>query len=415
MDMTQIGRQYRLLLEKDFLPYWFRHIDQEYGGVLNCINNRGDKLLAGDKFTWSQGRWLWVLSNVYELQHRGLLHAAPEEKLRGWMDGTWDFLVSNSLGRDAACCFVLTREGTRKRDAATGRFDASIYADCFALIGMSAYIRALHKTEQFPTAEFLYHSIRRRVAHGDFLTQPYPIPEGFCTHGIPMILLNTVHEYIRMKQTLGLEIQEDVSYARQQLDGILTRLYDGNGHIFEYRRPGDSTPPKTVLERHLKPGHTLEDAWFWVEFLEEFGGLPERLPQIETIVRNTFSIGWDAEQGGVFCFVDYQGGPPRGTRFGGAQEQLVLDTWDTKLWWVHSELLYLFLKMYQVTGNPEYLEDYRLSAEYAFRVFPDRETGEWIQIRRRDGTPEDRVVALPVKDPFHIIRDFIKIVELTSR
>lgn len=45
MDMSQIGRQYRLLLEKDFLPYWFRHIDQEYGGVLNCINNRGDMLL----------------------------------------------------------------------------------------------------------------------------------------------------------------------------------------------------------------------------------------------------------------------------------------------------------------------------------------------------------------------------------
>jgi N-acylglucosamine 2-epimerase len=70
--------------------------------------------------------------------------------------------------------------------------------------------------------------------------------------------------------------------------------------------------------------------------------------------------------------------------------------------------------MYQVTGNPAYLSDYQKSAEYAFSVFPNRETGEWIQIRRRDGTPEDKVVALPVKDPFHIIRNFVKVMELCA-
>ena len=70
--------------------------------------------------------------------------------------------------------------------------------------------------------------------------------------------------------------------------------------------------------------------------------------------------------------------------------------------------------MYQVTGGEAYLKDYQKCADYAFAVFPNRETGEWIQIRKRDGTPEDKVVALPVKDPFHIIRNFLKIVELLA-
>jgi N-acylglucosamine 2-epimerase len=74
------------------------------------------------------------------------------------------------------------------------------------------------------------------VERNDYLTQPYPIPEGFCTHGIPMILLNSVHEYIRMKQSLGLAAQEDVEYARSKLEFILTELYDGNGHIYEYKK-----------------------------------------------------------------------------------------------------------------------------------------------------------------------------------
>ena len=48
---------------------------------------------------------------------------------------------------------------------------------------------------------------------------------------------------------------------------------------------------------------------------------------------------------------------------------------------------------------------------YAFTVFPNHEIGEWEQIRKEDGTAEDKVVALPVKDPFHTLRCFIKIVE----
>ena len=48
-------------------------------------------------------------------------------------------------------------------------------------------------------------------------------------------------------------------------------------------------------------------------------------------------------------------------------------------------------------------------------AFPDHKTGEWTQIRKRDGAPQQKVVALPVKDPFHIARNLILILELLYR
>ena len=75
-------------------------------------------------------------------------------------------------------------------------------------------------------------------------------------------------------------------------------------------------------------------------------------------------------------------------------------------------MLYLFLKMFFLTGDDEYLSLYKKVEEYTFSTFPSDKNTEWVQIRNRKGEEDDRVVALPVKDPFHILRDFLKIVML---
>ena len=55
--------------------------------------------------------------------------------------------------------------------------------------------------------------------------------------------------------------------------------------------------------------------------------------------------------------------------------------------------------------------------EYTFRTFPGRdpEIREWIQIRTKSGEPQEKVVALPVKDPFHITRNLLLILELLNK
>jgi len=59
---------------------------------------------------------------------------------------------------------------------------------------------------------------------------------------------------------------------------------------------------------------------------------------------------------------------------------------------------------------------YGQAHEYVFRTFPnpDKAIGEWIQIRDRQGRPVEKTVALPVKDPFHILRNVLLIIELLA-
>lgn len=411
MNKKSMKKFYADQIQYRFLPYWSRYVDTEYGGILNCLSNTGDRLLAEDKFTWSQGRWLWVLGRIHELNRQGVFPGVSREELEGWMKGTWDFIRNHSIYGDSICCYVLTRDGKMKQDGRTGRYDASIYADCFALIGMAQYVKTMEYREGYGAVQSLYHSIVERIGKDDFLTEPYPIPEGCRIHGIPMILVNTVHEYILMKQRLGLPVEEETAYAREKLEFILEELYDGDGHIREHKNTAEGQK-KNLLERHINPGHTLEDAWFMTEFLEQFGGLDQYLGRICEIVKNTFKAGWDQEYGGLFRFVDCGGGQPKGIHGGSSYEELILNTWDMKLWWPHSEVLYLFPKLYELTGDEEFLADYEKCFTYAFTTFPNQELGEWVQIRTRDGSPQEKLVALPVKDPFHIMRNFIKNVEL---
>jgi hypothetical protein len=49
------------------------------------------------------------------------------------------------------------------------------------------------------------------------------------------------------------------------------------------------------------------------------------------------------------------------------------------------------------------------------RPHPDGEVGEWIQIRDRQSMPVETVVALPVKDPYHILRNVLLILELLEK
>ena len=415
MDLNQLREFYIAQIQKDFLPYWLKFVDREQGGILNCIKNRGDQLLSENKFTWSQGRWLWVLARIYMLVKAGVLDQVDAAELEPLMEGTFRFLAEKSIyGPKDECCYLLTRNGEKLVDERTGRYDASIYADCFALIGVSQYAKAVHSEEARAVADRLYRSIVERVESNDFLTEPYPVPEGYAVHGVPMILINTTQEYMDMRVSFGLETAEQMAYAKEKLRFILEDLYDEERGLIREHFSGLEHQDR-LLDAHINPGHTLEDAWFWLEFLEEYGDLEKYLPRICRIAKNSFALGWDAQYGGLLRFVDHDGGQPHGKCIGTPYEELIRDTWDMKLWWPHAEILYLFLHLYTLTGDEEFAQLYQKSADYVFSVFPNSQVGEWTQILQRDGTPEEKVVALPVKDPFHILRDYIKIVELLTK
>ena len=87
-------------IQDNFLPYWLKFVDREQGGILNCIHNNGDQRLSDNKFTWSQGRWLWVLARVYRLAKQGVLPKVDPAELEPLMDETFRFLSADAGRRE---------------------------------------------------------------------------------------------------------------------------------------------------------------------------------------------------------------------------------------------------------------------------------------------------------------------------
>ena len=140
---------YRKQVYENFVPYWMRQVDGEHGGVLNCLDNRGETVLHEHKFVWSQGRFAWQMARLYEVSEGEVsddVRATYLEAARG----TVRFLMDHARLENGNCAFVLTRDGRpiRLNDDGTEReiregevYDYSMSADGFAAYGVQEYAR----------------------------------------------------------------------------------------------------------------------------------------------------------------------------------------------------------------------------------------------------------------------------------
>lgn len=400
---------YKKELYENVLPFWERYsLDMKCGGVFTCFSNSGDRLLSEDKYIWSQGRMLWVLSRLLK---RSEIEKERLQLLDNLADKTLDFLMKKSRLPNGNCVFLTDREGNHKLTGDV--YDSSFYVDCFVILGAAEYASYKKDGKALDFAYDVYQNTKRRVESGNFRTDPYPVPKGYRTHGIPMILTNTARTLSDAMSELSHPDAAAVSAdAYSFAKDIIDTFVDGRNILHEMVRLDGSFDTESQIGRYINPGHTIEDCWFLETEWERFSD-KERHEKTLKVLKNALSIGWDKEYSGIRLFADMDGGAPRGTRPDPDEPMLKKTTEDngSKLWWVHSESLYSTLLF---CDDPEIAEWYPRIKEYTFKTFPNRENerGEWIQIRSQSGEPENRVVALPVKDPFHIMRNLILIIEL---
>lgn len=404
---------YKEHLTESLLPFWEKAVDREHGGIFTCYSNDGERLFSRDKYTWSQGRFVWLWSKLAGMSARGLL-PLPSGRYAEEAGKAADFLRRNAIMDNGNCAFLLTEDGRMKESEPGKGFDTSVYADCFVVLGFAAYARVSGDSSYVEAALRLYDRIVERVEEGSFRSEPYPIAPGYRAHAIPMILLNVTQELLECAEAFGhARCLELADRCRRFMDDIMNRFLQPDGRIAEIVPASGAAPPDTVLCRHVNPGHTLECMWFVMHAAVRLER-EELLAPAGRAVKRAFELGWDADYGGLLRFVDRDGGRPAGRLANDPYETLVLDTWDTKLWWPHSEALYVTLLSSRLLGDPDFAALYDKTHRYVFRTFPnpDRTIGEWVQIRDRQGRPLDKIVALPVKDPFHIMRNVLLIIEL---
>jgi N-acylglucosamine 2-epimerase len=392
-------------LVDDVLGWWLRHgPDDTHGGVLTCWDNAGTKLVSTDKYTWSQGRWVWLMSRVAAAAARGVLELDPEPYLQH-ARSTAAFVRDHAVRPDGTTVFVTDRTGQSTGDESK----ASVFADLFAALGFAGLAAAERDQAWGELATWMLTAAAERIEAGTFQSEPYPVPAGHGSFALPMILVGVGEQVHR---ATGSEPAAEV--VRRAVARIEEQHLNGaDGTDVAEMPPLEPGRDDTLLARHRAPGHVLEAVWFLRHAADLAPGtLADRLDALCDIAVRACRLGWDDEHGGLFRFVDQEGNVPRGRRTDDGYEALVKGTWDTKLWWPHAEALYTTALLSAQTGRADIAEWHERLRRYTMATFPAGPGQEWLQIRRRGGSPLDTTVALPVKDPFHIARSLLLLAEL---
>jgi N-acylglucosamine 2-epimerase len=414
LERKQLLEFYRTHVTEQLLPFWHRAVDEVHGGVYTCFNNAGTRLVSTDKYTWSQGRFVWLWAKMADLCRKGLLTGDADTYLQQARK-TVRFLSDRAVMDNGHCAYVLTEAGIPKELEPGQGYDASFYADCFVVLGFSQFAKVTGDREVMERALLLLSTIKERLNTGTVRSEPYPIPSGFTPHAVPMIMLNVVQEAANALEAMGNEKHMQLrKESKAYMESIMGRFREED--IIVEMIPDHESLKDTLLHLHTAPGHTLESMWFVIEEAVKTGRQDLIKPAVR-VIKKAYELGWDRQHGGLFRFTHKQGGRPEGRRCADRYERLIEETWDMKIWWPHSEALYTAMLAYRLTGDAELLSLYERTHDYTFRVFPnpDRTVGEWIQIRDRTGRAVDKTVALPVKDPFHILRNFLKMIELLDQ
>ena len=373
-------------LTEHVLPFWFpKLIDQKYGGLNNCVQDDGE-VLSTEKYLWSQGRALWVLSKLFndiDQDSKWLEMATPIFKL----------LTDYGRNTDREWHFSLNADGTPAREP------QSIYVDGFCIYGLTEYAKATGHAKSLDIALEAYTDASPKLDdHRLVRTMPHPIPKGYQSHGPLMLFAHVFHE-------LGiLSGREDIQQRALELaDRILTQHLDPkSGQLHEFVVPGGQKDYSDIGQTSI-PGHVVESMWF-LEEIYRYHGQSEKIPLLLETIRIHLELGWDQQFGGLVLATHLGGGKPQ---------------WHNplgKIWWPHTESLQALLMTYAHTREKWAKDWYWKIHDYSFTHFPNWDSGDWFHNLDREGKPTiPYLQTLPVKDPFHLPRALIYSIKILDQ
>lgn len=385
-DFRKLLTFYENHLLNDVMPFWFKYaIDWKCGGIYTGINDDGS-LNTTNKFIWSNTRAIYTFSALYNYI----------EKDSKWLDAAtniFEFCLKYGRMNEGTWCFLVDREGKMLEG------EKAIQVDAFAIMGLIEYARATGDKRAVDAALDTFYSAKSRLAHpGSYGSFPYPIPAGAKAHRdyfqFAFAFFN-LGIYLNQKDI----IEETLKKANEVMDNF---RFPEKKVLLEYIST-DNTFMNTPAGRTMNPGHTIESMWFMIHIFSHFNNMDRVTQAVETI-KWGMEKGWDSEYGGLLLGIDIDG-----------KEPVYWKNSEKKIWWVFSEALYSLLIAYEQSHESWCLDWYWKIHNWAFSHFPNQEHGEWNQKLDRKGNKIDTIIALPVKDPFHLPRALILCIDVLKK
>ena len=373
-ELNDLQQFYADQLLKDTIPFWFpRSFDHEHGGFL-FMRDADGSLIDDDKAVWIQGRAVWTLSTLYK----------TVEKKQEWLDGAklgYEFLNKHCFDTDGRMFFHVTREGQpiRKR-----RY---FFSETFYVIACAAYAKASGNEEAAANARRIFGKCVEYATIPGLLEPKFTATRPSKGIGVPMIMMNTAQQ---LRDTIGDPRCDDlITGWINDIEQFFVK--DDIQCVMEQVAP-DGSIIDHIDGRTLNPGHAIEGAWFILAEAMHRNNDKRMVDLGCKMIDYMWKRGWDHQYGGLFYFRDVYNKP-------------VQEYWqDMKFWWPHNETIIATLMAYLITGDEKYADMHRQVNDYAYRVFNDKEHGEWFGYLHRDGSIAQTAKGNLFKGPFHLPR-----------
>lgn len=387
MDYAQLRHLYHATLTEDVIPFWERHAIDADGAVNTCLADEG-RVLSRNRWCWSQWRALWVFSKLYNT-------VAPEPRWLSIAQGIYRYLKAHGPDQNGHWPMLLGPDGHVKRGY------ESIFTDGFAIYALVELWRATGNDQLLSLALRTFRAVEEALDKPDLPPIfPYPSPPGpgAVAHGLSMTFSLAHHELAKATSAPAVRTAALAHHHR-----VMNVFFSNRRNLVRewLTREGEEFPPPAGTA--ILPGHAIESMWFQMHIAHDLGE-QNVLDRAVGCIRRNLEIGWDCVFGGLLYAVDADG-----------NEKVAWPFADAKLWWVHAEALYATLLAYEHCRQPWCLEWHEKIRQYSFSHFPVKAHGEWRQKLDRHGCPMAEVVALPVKDPFHLPRALILCTEVLDR
>ena len=373
-------------LENKILPFWKNLKDDAFGGYYGWMDEDLRLNRKADKGCILNSRILWFFSSTAALLN--------DKELTAYADHAYDFLARFEDSENSGVYWSVTYDG---KPADTTKHT---YCQAFAIYGLAAYCRLTGKKEALEKAKSLVRVIEEKcrdkggyleALKADFSPESNEklSENGVMASRTMNTLLHVIEAYAELYRVWPDESLKMAATAA--LKQCLNTVYNPLKHRLEVFFDRDFHP---LLDMQSY-GHDIESSWLIWDAAETFLSEEEREP-------------WKAMCLDLLCSATDRAFTDHGLHY----EIVAGEVNKTRAWWPQAEAMLGFEFGWRMTRDSHWLERLKTQWQYIRQVVVDpRETSEWFNELREDGSSIGKPIVEEWKCPYHNGRMCLRLME----
>jgi len=394
LSPKQFAEAARKELNENILGWWMTHcIDETNGGFIGEVDNQNNPIEDADKGSVLNARILWTFSSAYRVE--------KNERYKQMADRAFEYFTIHFIDKEFGGIYWLLDSKGRPADT-----KKQIYAQAFALYGMSEYCRIDPSPKARELCEMLYQVIENHARDKELggycescdrewkpleeqrlSVKDEAVPKSMNTH---LHIMEAYANYYRVAPSSALA--DRIRDLLEIFDKYIIDHKTGNFSLF-FQENWDKTSPIVSF------GHDIEGSWLLMEaaeVIEDQEWIDRITGPAMRLVDETVARGLDTD-GSLFY------------------EQMGLEGHldDDKHWWPQIEAIVGLINAWQLRENFAYYNHALDIWSFIQKSIVDSKYGEWFFLVSREGEPitDKEPKAGFWKCPYHNSRGCLELIE----